>query len=285
MRARQVVTAVLAGAVLLLPLLGKEPQVSQAVYNIFSDQEEMAIGRHAAAEIERALPMLEDRLLQMYLDNLGEQVAAASRRPTLDYHFRIVNGPEINAFAVPGGYIYVYRGLLEFVQTESQLVGVLGHEVGHVAGYHGVNALSRQVILERIIQEGQKIEVLSEQQIQDIVGELGGPVVLFVERKFSRDEELEADLLGLYNMMRAGWNPQGMVEVLEGLRQFEGDPSLLEQLMSTHPLPSERVETVREELLELPDTSGLESDSLIFQAAKARLSMLPPPPGTEPGRK
>ncbi|MDA2913795.1 M48 family metallopeptidase [Acidobacteriia bacterium AH_259_A11_L15] len=281
MRSRNLLLAGLAGALALLPVLGEEPRASRAIYNIFSDPEEVAIGRNAAVEIEQHLPMLEDRLLEMYLERVGQQVAAASQRPELAYHFRIVNTPEINAFAVPGGYIYVYRGLLDFVETESQLVAVLGHEVGHIAGFHGSDYLSRQVILERIIQEGQQFEVLSDEEVQGMLAELGGPVVLFVERKFGRDEELEADLLGLYSMVRAGWHPQGMVEVLEKLQAFDGDPGLLEQLMSTHPLAAERVEMVAEELAEFPDTSELAGDSLTFQAAKARLSMLPPPPGAK----
>ncbi|MFQ5724082.1 MAG: M48 family metalloprotease [Terriglobia bacterium] len=281
MRSRNLLLAGLAGALALLPVLGEEPRASRAIYNIFSDQEEVAIGRNAAVEIDQHLPLLEDRLLEMYLEQVGQEVAAASQRPELAYRFRIVNTPEINAFAVPGGYIYVYRGLLDFVETESQLVAVLGHEVGHIAGFHGSDYLSRQVILERIIQEGQQLEVLSDEEVQGMLAELGGPVVLFVERKFGRDEELEADLLGLYDMVRAGWHPQGMVEVLEKLRAFDGDPSLLEILQATHPLASERVEMVQEELAEFPDTSELAADSLTFQAAKARLGMLPPPPGAE----
>ncbi|MFQ5926613.1 MAG: M48 family metalloprotease [Terriglobia bacterium] len=274
--------ALLAGTLGWLSSYADEPKVTKPVYNIFSDEEEVTIGRNAAAQIEKKWPILHDRLLQAYLDYVGQKVARESRRPQLEYHFKLVDTPTINAFALPGGFIYVNRGLLAFVESESELIAVLGHEVGHIVAYHGTNELSRRVLLERIIKEGKKVGVLNDKEVKDILKRLGGSIALFVERKFSRDEEREADLLGLYNEVRSGWNPAGMINFFGRMKKFTGNPTLLQVLLSTHPLPAERVERARAEIAQLPPAPDLADDSLMFKAAKARMKFLPPPPKPAP---
>jgi predicted Zn-dependent protease len=261
-----------------LPLRADEPTPSKALYNTFTDEEEMAMGRKAAEETEKQMPILDSPLLATYVNGVGQKVAQASRRPQLQYFFKIVNTDSVNAFSLPGGYVYVNRGLLDFVQSESELAGVLAHEVGHVVAYHSMDDVARRALVDRMIYEGKKAGLLNDQQVSDMLERYGGPVLLFVDRKFNREEESEADMLGLYNAIRAGYDPQGMVAMLARLSNFTGNPTLAEALLMNHPLPGERVQALREELKQHPAPAGLEKDSLAFRAAKLRLKSLPPPP-------
>jgi predicted Zn-dependent protease len=262
-----------------------EPTASKALYNTFTDEEEMAMGRKAAEETEKHLVMLDATLPNTYLNGLGQKVAQTSRRPALQYSFKIVNTDSVNAFSLPGGFVYVNRGLLDFVQSESELAGVVAHEVGHIVAYHSMNDVARRALLDRVIYESQKAGLLNDQQVTDMLQRYGGPILLFVDRKFSREEESEADMLGMYNAIRAGYDPQGLVSALARLSKFTGNPSLVEELLMNHPLPAERVTALRLELQQHPPPAGLEKDSLAFRTAKLHLKTLPPPPPPPPPQK
>lgn len=279
MQARIVLSCVAAVGFAIM-LYASEPKIVKPSYNKISEEEEAIIGRNAVEMIDQELPILNDPLLNRYLSDLGKQVARESRRPSLTYTFKIVNTREVNAFAVPGGHIYFYRGLLEFVETEGELVGILGHEVGHIVGYHGTNALSRHRLLLRAIERGRQSGALTDERAQEVLLALGGPIVLFVDRKFSRHEETQADRLAVYNVARAGHNPEGLMTMFERLQQYEGNPGILDRLLSSHPMSKERIETVRKELPEVPG-KDYKDDSIGFKAAKVRLSMLPPEPDRE----
>jgi predicted Zn-dependent protease len=190
-----------------------------------------------------------------------------------------VNTDSVNAFSLPGGYVYVHRGILDFVLNESELAGVLAHEVGHVVAYHSMNDVARRALVDRVIYEGKKAGLLSDQQVTDMMERYGGPILLFVDRKFNREEESEADMFGFYNAIRAGYDPQGLIATLGRLSKFTGNPTLVEALLMNHPLPGERVQALREELKQNPPPTGLEKDSLAFRAAKLGMqSLLPAPP-------
>lgn len=272
-------------ALILLPLRfsAEEPRISRAVYNVFSEDEEVVVGKSAAREVEERMPVLHDKILETYLNRVGQMVARDSRRPKLQYHFGIVDSAAVNAFALPGGYIYVNRGLLDFVENESELAAVLAHEIGHLAGYHPINEFSKELILERIVEQGRKAGILKESNADSMLQRAGGAVLAFVERKFTRQQEAEADLLGLYNMVRSGWKPSGMVSMLSRLQDFKGNPGLIEKLLSTHPLPMDRIRSVSDEIAHVPASSSgkLTESSLLFTAAKARLRMLPAPSAQE----
>ena len=272
----------LAGILLLfalvsLPLRADEPTPSKAFYNTFTDEEEIAMGRKAAEETDKKMPILDEPALNEYLNALGRKIAKDSRRPEIQYTFKIVNTDTVNAFSLPGGFIYVHRGLLSFVQNESELAGVLGHEIGHVVAYHSMNDVARRYWADRLAYEAKKAGVVTDQQMSDILKQYGGYLV-FVDRKFSREEESEADMLGMYNVIRAGYDPQGLISFLARLTQFTGNPTLVEGLLMSHPLPGERVKALRAELQEHPAPKGLEKDSVAFRGFKLALKALPPPP-------
>jgi predicted Zn-dependent protease len=269
-----VLLAVLAG----LPLRADEPTPARAFYNTFTDEEEMAMGRKAAEETDKQLTILVEPLLTAYVNHLGQKVAKESRRSEIQYSFKIVNTDAVNAFSLPGGFVYVNRGLLDFVTSESELAGVLAHEIGHVVAYHSMNDVARRALVDQGIYQLQKAGLVNDQQMADMMKRYGGPMLLFVDRKFSREEESEADMLGMYNAIRAGYDPQGLIGFLAHLSQFIGNPSLVEGLLMNHPLPGERVKALRAELKEHPAPGGLEKDSIGFKAAKLQLKALPAPP-------
>lgn len=274
---------ILLGAILLallagLPLRAEEPTPTRAFYNTFTDEEEVAMGLKAAEEAEKQLPILVEPLLTAYVNHLGQKIALESRRPQIQYSFKIVNTDVVNAFSLPGGFVYVNRGLLDFVGNESELAGVLAHEVGHVVAYHSMNDVARRSLVDQGMYQLQKAGLVNDQQMVNMLQRYGGPMLLFVDRKFSRQEESEADMLGLYNAIRAGYDPQGLISFLARLSQYTGNPTLVESLLMNHPLPGERAKALRAELKEHPAPAGLTRDSMGFKTARLQLKVLPPPP-------
>jgi predicted Zn-dependent protease len=138
--------------------------------------------------------------------------------------------------------------------------------------------VARRALVDQGIYQLQKAGLVNDQQMADMMKRYGGPMLLFVDRKFSREEESEADMLGMYNVIRAGYDPQGLIGFLARLSQFIGNPSLVEGLLMNHPLPGERVKVLRAELKENPAPAGLTKDSIGFKAAKLQLKALPAPP-------
>jgi predicted Zn-dependent protease len=265
-----------------VPRRAEEPTPSKAFYNTFTDEQEMAMGRKAAEDIDTQLVLLNEPLLTAYLNHLGQKVARASRRPQIQYSFKIVNTDVVNTFSLPGGFVYVNRGLLGFVSSESELVGVLAHQVGHVAAYHCMNDVARRTLVDRGMYELQKAGLLNDQAMAAMLPRHGGPMLLFVDRKFSHEEESEADMLAIYNALRAGYDPQGLISFLARLSEFTGNPTLVQGLLMNHPLPGERAEALRVELRQHPPPRGLARDSVAFRAAKLQLkALLPPPPPKE----
>ncbi len=260
-------------------LPAKEPAASPAVYNVLSEDDEVAVGKAAAADIAKELPMLDDPVIDAYLVTVGGDVAQHSRRNGLTYHFRVIDSPQVNSFALPGGYIFVTRGLLDFVQNESELAGVLAHEVSHVVLRHGSDELSRELIAAKLATSGARIVGISDDSALKLLYGVGGPVATFVQRPLKQEEEIEADRMAVYNMERAGWNPQGLVTALDRVSKYNGDPGLLALLISNHPPAAVRIEAVKYEITESQPSSTLVSDTIFFQAAKARMLLLPAPKG------
>jgi predicted Zn-dependent protease len=192
----------------------EEPSVEIPSYNKMTGQQEISLGREIAQGIEKEknLKFVETRAVRNYVDEVFQKIVKTSRRPHLPYSIKIVDTKEINAFALPGGFVYLNRGLMEWARSESEMVATLSHEVGHVAGHHGANVASRDSTVDSFLTEASEV-LFGDDLPAHLLKQAGGPVAFLAIMKYSRTQELEADLLGFYNMQRAGWDPEGMIQL------------------------------------------------------------------------
>ena len=251
---------------IVLILLAIEPKVTRAGYNLFSDQEASVLGKKFALETDRRVLLLRDPVIVEYLQGLVGKLAKSTQRAELVYRVVVVDSPQINAFSLPGGYVYVYRGLLNMAWNESELVGMLAHEISHVVARHNLNRLSRHEVAK---------ELARRSKMQGARLELTPAEVGAWEGAFSRGEETEADLLGFYAMLRAGWQPEGLITAFEGIRAFTGDREMVAQMWATHPPAAERSRYLTEELKVADPPASLRRDSGAFQLMKTLLRELP----------
>ncbi|PJE42521.1 MAG: peptidase M48 Ste24p [Pseudomonas sp.] len=208
---------VLTLSVLLVQLAGcaVNPATGRSDFVMMSEQQELDLGRRYNQEILKENPRYADEKLQAYVQQVGERVAKNSHRNQLAYQFTVVDSPDINAFALPGGYIYIHRGLLAYLSSEAELAAVLGHEVGHVTARHSVQQQSQSTawgLLGQAVAIGTGVGAAA-----DVTGVLGSAVV----RGYGRDMELEADGLGAQYLARSGYDPQAMIEVVKVLKNQE----------------------------------------------------------------
>jgi len=226
-----VFSALVFGSCATNPVTGKK-QLS-----LVSESQEIAMGQEADKEVAAAYGLYPDAGLQQYIQSLGTRIAAKTERPNLPWTFRVVDDAAVNAFATPGGFVYVTRGIMPYLSSEAELATILGHEIGHVTARHAVTQMSQQQLAQIGLMAG---SVLSPQVAQ--FGGLAqtGLSVLFL--KFSRSDESQSDQLGLRYMMAAGYDPREIVNVfrmLEGVSQLEGG-GRLPQWLSSHPDPENR---------------------------------------------
>ena len=241
------------------------------------------MGASYAQQIAKELPLVQDAELNRYINVLGDSIARIADRRNLDWRFSIVDSKEVNAFAVPGGYVYVNRGLIERAKTMDQVAGVLGHEVGHVTMRHSVQQMQKS--------QGANIgitavcvltSVCNNQASQAAIG-LGANAIF---ASFSRKDEDEADNEGVKYMVASGIDPNGIPEMFQILLdERKTKPDALEAWFRTHPLEESRIAAARARIAKFPPEAlkGLTVDSRNFQSFKARLAALPPsPPSRQP---
>ncbi len=200
-----------------LPLAGcaLNPATGHHDFVMMSEQQELELGQRYSQEILKQYPRYADEKLQAYVQQVGERVAQHSHRGQLSYRFTVIDSSDINAFALPGGYIYIHRGLLAYLNSEAELAAVLGHEVGHVAARHSVQQQSQSNawgIFGRAVAIGTGIGAAAE-----LTNVLGSAFV----RGYGREMELEADGLGAQYLARSGYDPQAMIEVVKVLKSQE----------------------------------------------------------------
>ena len=227
----------LAAALALSAACATNPVTGKKQVSLLSEAEELAIGQQQDAEIRREMGVYDDQNLQRYVSDIGQAIARNSHRPNLPWSFTIVDSPAINAFALPGGYVYVTRGILAYLDDESELAGVLGHEIGHVTARHAAQAYTRQAEANLGLMI-LSIFVPSTQPFTDLSAT--GLGVLFL--RHGREAELEADRLGVEYGSGAGYDPAGVPRFLATLARVSalserGMPNWL----STHPDPGLRV--------------------------------------------
>jgi predicted Zn-dependent protease len=244
-----------------------------AAISLVSVEEEVAIGKQAAAQVGQKMPALRDAQVAGYLRRLGLRLAGHAPGPKYPYTFAVVDDGEINAFALPGGPVFVHRGVFRAATNESQLAGVVAHEIAHIAQRHAASQLTKTMLTNWGI--GLLGAVLGNTggagPTQVAAGLLANGAFL----KFSRDDEAEADRVGLDILMRAGWDARGMVELFEILRrEARRDPGAVEVFLSTHPSPQDRISWLQADVAR---SHGGRRDSREFQAVKARVGRLPAP--------
>jgi predicted Zn-dependent protease len=220
----------------------------------FSEEEEAALGAKAyIPAVQQQGGFYRDRELEAYVQEVGMRLARVSHRPNLNYRYRVLNSSVPNAFALPGGYIVINRGLLVGLSSEAEMAAVLGHETGHVTAKHSLAGYQR-AMASNVLVAGVVLGMGGRAGVQ----ELSGITASLFENGFSRDQEREADWLGIDYMVKAGYNPEGAVQLQEYFyRQLEGgkNPMWAEGLFRTHPFSKERLDNARARIAErYPDT-------------------------------
>ncbi|HSR53338.1 MAG TPA: M48 family metallopeptidase [Acidobacteriota bacterium] len=248
-------------------------------FNLFSPQQDVEIGRQSANEIERQLPMMDDRRVQDYIDRIGQRLARHAPGPDFPYQFKVANVSEINAFALPGGFMYVNRGLIEAARTEAELAGVMAHEISHVALRHGTNQASKAYMAQAGLGLlGALLGGNTSRSTEQIIQAAGGFGLNSLFLKFSRGAETQADVVGAQIMAGAGYDPMAMADFFELLHQQRGrDQSGLETFFSSHPAPENRARRIEEEI-ELIGGYQRRPNEGNFEAIQSRLDRMSPAP-------
>jgi predicted Zn-dependent protease len=274
-------TSAVIAAVFLSVSLGAQTKITPRK-NSYTPAQDVQLGRKAAAEVRQQLPMLNDRATSNLVERIGErlvgQIPAQFRQPAFRYSFQVVNLREINAFALPGGPMFVNRGMIEAARSDAEVAGVMAHELSHVILRHGTLQASK----------GQKFQwgAIAGQVLGAIVGGNKGQVIAQGSQltlgtwflKYGREYEREADLLGAQIMARAGYDPRQMANMFRTIQQQGGSRG--PEWLSSHPDPGNRYAAINREasLLQIrgrADTAGA------FQSARARLARLSPAPTSE----
>ncbi|MEQ1759676.1 MAG: M48 family metalloprotease [Vicinamibacterales bacterium] len=225
------------------------PATGQRGISLMSEAQEISIGQEQDAIVRREMGVYDDAALQQYVSTIGLALAKLSERPNLPWHFTVVDQAAINAFALPGGYIYITRGILPFLADEAELAGVLGHEIGHVTARHAAQQYTRSL-------GGQvgllvaAIFVPATRPFTDVSAQALGALFL----KYGRDDELQADQLGARYAARGNWDPAGvagMLSTLGRLDEASGERKGVPNWLSTHPEPLARVKQIQPQLEQL----------------------------------
>jgi len=225
----------------------KNPVTGSRQLVLISEGQEIAMGQEAHPEILSQFGAIEDESLQLYFREIGMAMAKDSHRPDLPWQFTLLDSPVINAFAVPGGHIYLTRGILAYMNNEAELAGVTGHEIGHVTARHSVTQMSQQQLFGLGLGLGSIFSPTFRQLSQ--AAEMGLSILFL---KYSRDHEREADKLGIQYMSQAGYDPEEMSHFFELFVQMEaGRDQVIPDWMSTHPAPPDRIEATAAQAQEI----------------------------------
>ena len=255
---RTTAAAATAGIVLLAALLVScvaNPATGKHDFMVISEGQELAIGSESDKQVRSDNRMYTEKPdLVQYVNEVGSRLAAHSDRPKVQFHFGIVDTPDVNAFALPGGFVYVNRGILDQMNSEDELAAVLGHEIGHVAARHGASQMSKAYIAQFGMVG---LAAVSDPQYASQIGQLSGIAVNLAFQGFSREDERQADDLGVKYSRHAGYNPRGAIDLLKMLKRMETqEPSRVESWFMSHPRTAERISRVSDEIAELKAKSA-----------------------------
>jgi predicted Zn-dependent protease len=236
---RQLSLGCLFLALLLLSACAINPVTGQREITLMSEAQELQLGASSDESIVAQYGLTDDEALAAYVRNIGQTMVPVSHRPTLRFEFRLLDDPIVNAFALPGGYVYITRGILAYLDSEAALAGVIGHEIGHITARHGVKRYTKQTILGVGLGVG---SILSEgfAQYAGLASNAGQLLLL----KYGRDDERQSDRLGVEYATKIGYSTHDMAEFFRTLKRMSPPDGRLPSWMSTHPDPGERTETV-----------------------------------------
>ncbi len=211
-------TLLSALALALLAGCAQNPVSGKTDFVMMSESQEIAVGRQADVQIKQQYKVYESKALQDYVNRIGQKLAKQSHRPELQYHFTVLDSPEVNAFALPGGYVYITRGIMAYLNSEAELAAVVGHEIGHVTARHGV----RQQSAAQAANLGLSIASIFVPELgsaagQNLTNVIGGALL----SGYGREHELESDRLGAQYLARAGYDPQAIISILRTLKNQE----------------------------------------------------------------
>lgn len=213
------------------------PATGKREFNLVSEGQEIEMGQQAKQEVLKESAVLADSALQQYVSRLGMEIAKHSERPNLPWSYTVLDDPVVNAFALPGGPIFITRGILTYMTSEAELVSVLGHETGHVTARHSASQISKAQLAQVGLIAG---SILSPQVAQ--FGNLANAGLSLLFLKFSRDDETQADELGFRYMLNAGYDPREMAAMFHTLDEVSGESGgRTPEWQSTHPDPGNRV--------------------------------------------
>ena len=242
------------------------------------EDHEVALGQRYAEQVEAQLPLIRDPEINAYVAQLGERIARGTSRADLAWHFRVVDAREINAFALPGGFVYLNRGLIERTDRLDELAVVLGHEIAHVVLRHSVKQMEKATKTNVGIAVVCTLTGWCESGAAQVAINVAGSAWF---ARHSRQDEAAADSDAVFSVVRAGIDPRGIPRFFETLlRERQRSPGPFETWFRTHPLEEQRVERTRNLVRSLDESRlrGLAQDAPEFQTFKSRVQALPPPP-------
>jgi predicted Zn-dependent protease len=230
-------------SLLLTAACATNPVTHKREFNIVSESQEIQIGQESHQQVIRQFGVYDEKPeLNRLVDTVGHRLAAASDRPNLPWHFTVIDTPMVNAMALPGGYVYITRGMLERINSEDELAGVLGHEITHVTARHAAQQISRAQLAQFGMVLGAVVAGPEATQAYGQLAELGLNLLF---QRYSRGQESQADLVGTEYVARAGWNPIGSERMLMTLQRLDKHPaSGIERYFQSHPDPAKRVRDV-----------------------------------------
>jgi len=243
-----------------------------------SQQQEVQLGQQESAQIQQQLPLVQDAQINQYVSALGNQIASHTSRSDLQWQFYVVNTDVVNAFALPGGIVYVNRGVLSRAERMDELAGVIGHEIEHVVRRHSVKQMEQMQGANVGVALACALTGVCSNQAAAAAINVGGTAIF---AKFSRDDEVQADEGGFRNVMNAGISPEGMLTFFQKLlAEEQSGSSAVSTWFSDHPGTQDRIADIQRMLSQVPQSQlqSLTTDTQAFQSMKRRLGTLPPAP-------
>lgn len=242
---------------------------------VVSTQQEVQLGTQYAQQINAQLPIMRDANVNSYINSLGNSLARVADNRNLSWRFYVVDSREVNAFAVPGGFVYVNRGLIERARTMNQLAGAMAHEIAHVTQRHSVEQMAQAQRADAGLTLACILTSVCQSGAASAAIQVSGSALF---AKFSRDDESEADRYGVQYLVAAGIDPRGMVDMFQTLlNERRSRPTAVDAWFRTHPLEEDRIAETQAQIAHYPATRlrGLRVDNAAYQQFRSRLVSLP----------